>query len=501
MTYDIAAIFAGLTDLTTIGMMLLGSVLGIIIGAIPGLSGSIGIILLLPLIYTLDMVPALVVMAGMFCGTMYGGSIPAILLQVPGTPSAAATAIDGNQLAKAGKAGKALTVAMVASVSGGVLSGLCLMFISPLLADFALKFQAPEYFALALFGLTLIASSGENFVKGLISGFVGLLISCVGVDVITGSGRFTFGTSILSGGIDVLPMLVGVFAIAQVFIDVADKSEASKERASVGTSKLDKEEWKMIVRPILIAAVVGIVIGIAPGAGGAIAIFIAYEVSKRFAKKPELYGKGSIEALAAAESGNNGTTGGALIPLLTLGVPGDAVTSVMLGVFMLIGIKPGPTLFSEYGTEMQIFFAAFIVMQFVILLLGTLGKNLWLKILNIPRTILMPAVLLLCFLGAYSLAGTTRDAIFALVFAVIGYFMKKFKYPAPPLILGLILGSMAEQNLNRTLMIYEDWTILFARPISAVLMIISIGTIAWSFSEPLRKKMKEKKANGANAGV
>lgn len=501
MTYDIAAIISGLTDIQTIGMMLLGSLLGIIIGAIPGLSGSIGIILLLPLIYTLDMVPALVVMAGMFCGTMYGGSLPAILIQTPGTPSAAATVLEGGPLTRQGKAGKAITVALVGSVTGGIVSGLCLMFLSPVLADFALKFQAPEYFALAIFGLTLIASSGENFIKGLIAGFLGLLLSCIGVDVITGSARFTFGSTILSAGIGVLPVLVGVFAMAQVLSEVVNKGEQQKQETNVGSLKLSKEEWKMLLKPMAVAAVIGVVIGIAPGAGGAIACFIAYEVSKKVAKKPELYGKGSIEGLVAAECGNNATCGGAMIPLLTLGVPGDAVTAVMLGAFMLIGIKPGPSLFSESATEMQIFFVSFIVMQFVILIFGALGTKLWVKVLSIPNTILMPIVMMFCFLGAYALAGTTRDAIFALVFAVLGYFMKKFKYPTPPLILGLILGEMAEQNLNRSLMIYKTWTVFFKRPISGVLMVIAIFTIVCSLSKPLRENLKEKKSNGANEGV
>lgn len=499
MVYDFGAIVSGIANPTTIGMMLIGCLGGIIIGAIPGLSGSIGIILLLPLIYKLDMVPALVVMAGMFCGTMYGGSIPAILIQAPGTPSAAATTLNGYPLAQQGKAGKAIIVALVASVTGGLISGLCLMFVSPFLAEFALKFQAPEYFALALFGLTLIAGSGGSFIKGLISGFIGLLLSCIGVDVITGSARFTFGTTLLSGGIGVLPLLVGLFAMAQVLLDVTNKSEPLKQENAFGSFKLSSEEWKMILMPMLVAAVTGIVIGIAPGAGGAIACFMGYELSKKAAKHPELYGKGSIEGLALSECANNATTGGALIPLLTLGVPGDAVTAVMLGAFMLVGIKPGPALFQDYGTEMQTFFLAFIIMQFVILILGGLGTKMWIKILSIPRSILMPLVLMFCFLGAYSLSGSTRDAVFALVFSVVGYFMKKFQYPAPPLILGLILGSMAEQNLNRTLMIHHSWGVLFTRPISAVLMFISIFTIVWSMTGTLRTKMKEKKGNEAKS--
>ena len=244
---------------------------------------------------------------------------------------------------------------------------------------------------------------------------------------------------------------------------------------------------------MLVATIVGFVVGIAPGAGGAIACILGYEMSKKVAKHPELYGKGSIEGLAAAECANNATTGGDMIPLITLGVPGDAVTAVMLGAFMLVGIKPGPALFTDHGNEMQTFFIAFILIQFVILILGAIGTRLWIKILDIPKNILMPLVLMFCFLGAYALAGSTRDALFALAFAVLGYFMKKFGFPAPPMILGLILGPMAEQNLNRMLMIHDSFLVLFTRPISAVLMAISIFTVIWSMSGNLRKQIKERK--------
>lgn len=480
---------AGVFQPVTFLMMIVGCVSGIVIGAIPGLSGSIGIILLLPLVYKLDMVQALVVMAGIFCGSMYGGSIPAILIQTPGTPSAAATSLDGHPLAQKGKAGKAITVALIDSVTGGIFSGICLMAISPVLAKWALKFQAPEYFALALFGLTLIASSSNDFLKGLISGFVGLLLSCVGVDVITGSARFTFDSVMLIGGLNVLPLLVGLFAIAQAFADATNKSEPPRQEKNFGSFMLTKDEWKRILVPILASGAIGVGIGIIPGSGGAIACFLAYEVVRKLSRHPEEFGDGSIEGIAAAECSNNATCGGAMIPLLTLGVPGDAVTAVMLGAFMLVGIKPGPTLFRDYGTQMNTFFLAFLVMQFVILLLGILGTQLWIRVLSIPRTILMPAVMLFCFLGAFSLTNSTRDAFFALAFGILGYFMKKCKYPAPPMILGLVLGSLAEQNMNRTLMIYKnDWTVLFKRPISGVLMVVSIGIILWSFRDVIKRK-------------
>ena len=473
-------------------MMMIGCIGGIIVGAIPGITGSTGIILLLPLIYNLDMLPALVVMAGMFCGIMYGGAIPAILIKTPGTPSAAATSLDGYPLAQQGKAGKAITVSLVASVIGGLFSGLCLMFISPILAKWALKFQAPEYFALALFGLTLIASTGKDFLKGMISGFLGLLLATIGVDVITGSQRFTFDSVFLIGGIGTLPLLVGLFAMTQVFCDVTNKSKPPIQETGHGSFWLTKDEWKRITFPMIVSALAGMIIGIAPGAGGAIACFLGYECARKVSKHPEEFGHGSIEGLAASECANNATTGGDLIPLITLGVPGDAITAVMMGAFMLIGIRPGPMLFTDYGTEMNVFFMAFMLMQVIILIVGAAGTNLWIKILKIPRTVLMPLVMVFSFLGAFTLAGSTRDAVFTLIFGIVGYFMKKFDYPAPPMILGLILGSMAEQNLNRTLMIYDTWTVIFTRPIACVLMVISILTLAWSVYEMIQEKRKAK---------
>ncbi len=484
---------------TTFIMMLVGCLGGIIVGSIPGITGSIGIIILLPLIYKLDMLPAMVVMAGMFCGTMYGGAIPAVLIQTPGTPSAAATALDGYPLAQQGKAGKAITISLVASVIGGLFSGVCLMLVSPILAKLALSFQAPEFLALALFGLTLIASSSDNFLKGLITGFLGLLIGCVGVDVITGTARFTFDSVLLIGGFSILPLLIGLFAMAQIFSDVMSKKKTLvKQDTNYGSFLLTKSEWKRIALPLLVSSLAGIFIGISPGAGGAIACWLGYEWAKKISKHPEEFGKGSIEGLAASECANNATTGGDLVPLLTLGVPGDTITAVMLGAFMLIGIRPGPLLFRDHGYEMKVFFAAFLVMQIVILIFGALGTPLWIKILRIPKSILMPAVMMLCFIGAYSLTNSTDDALFALGFGILGYFMKKFGYPAPPMILGLILGSLAEQNLNRTLLIHNgNWSVIFTRPISAVLMAISLLTIISSLVSVIRASIKEKKKGAA----
>lgn len=483
----------GVFEPMTFFMLIVGCVAGIAVGAIPGLSGSTGIVLLLPLIYGLDMVPAMVVVGGVFAGSMYGGSIPAILISTPGTPSAAATTVDGYPLAKQGQAGKAIMVALVASVTGGVVSAVGLMTIAPLLAGWALRFQAPEYFALALFGLTIIASSTSDFLKALIAGFFGLFLGTIGVDVITGISRFTLGQVSLMGGISTLPLLVGIFAFTQVFKGVNDNEDPIIQETNYGSFMLSKSEWKQILIPLIIGSVVGVTIGIIPGAGGAISVWVCYEMAKKASKKPEEFGKGSIEGIAAAESSNNATTGGSLIPLVTLGVPGDAVTAVMLGAFMLIGIRPGPLLFEDHGQEMNTFFMAFLIIQFVILILGAVGTPLFTKVLSIPRAILMPAVLLFGFVGAYSLSNNLNHVATALIFGIIGYFMNLYKLPAPPIILGLILGPMAEQNLDRTILIYGDWTAVFTRPISGILMLVSVAVIIKSIIDLIKARRQKEK--------
>jgi putative tricarboxylic transport membrane protein len=480
----------------TLLMMLTGTVGGIIIGAIPGMSGSMGVILLLPLVYQLDRVPAMVVLAAMFCGSMYGGSISAILLKTPGTPSASATVLDGYPMGQKGRAGKALFTAVFASAIGGLLSGVCLLFIAPQLARVALNFQAPEFFALSIFGLTLMAgSSGKSMVKGLICGFMGLFLSTVGVDIISGSLRFTFGTVKLMAGFNILPVLVGIFALAQVFADLSNKAPRIKQDTSnIGNMLPSGAEFKRMIFPILSGSIIGIAIGIIPGSGGAIACFLAYEVARRFSKRKELFGTGIVEGIAAPEASNNGTTGGALVPLLTLGIPGDTVTAVMLGAFMLIGIKPGPQLFVENGPAVNTFFMAFIIMQFLMLFFGLLGTKLWPKLLDVPRCVMMPLVMLFCFLGAYTLANNTGDVIIALVFGIAGFFMQRFGYPGAPMILGIILGPMAEQNLNRALLIsHNDWKVFFTRPISCAFIVITVLSIVYTAYSGVLKNQKKGK--------
>jgi putative tricarboxylic transport membrane protein len=491
MSTEFLQAFIGAFEPMTFLMMLIGTIGGIIIGAIPGMSGSMGIILLLPLIYHLDKVPAMVVLAAMFCGSMYGGSISAILLRTPGTPSASATVLDGYPMGQKGQAGKALFTSIFASTCGGLISGVCLLFIAPQLAKVALNFQAPEFFALSIFGLTMMASSsGKSIVKGLISGFAGLFLSCVGTDVISGNLRFTFGSVRLMSGFNLLPVLIGIFALSQVFVDLSNKAPQIKQDTSHLKNMFpSKDEFKRILLPILAGSIIGVAIGIIPGSGGAIACFIAYDVARRFSDRKELFGTGIVEGIAGPESSNNGTTGGALVPLLTLGIPGDTVTAVMLGAFMLIGIKPGPQLFAENGLAINTFFMAFIIMQFLMFIFGIVGLKFWPKVLDVPRSIMMPLVMIFCFLGAFTLNNDPSDAIIALVFGIVGYFMQKLSFPGAPMILGLILGPMAEQNLNRALIISSNnWTVFFTRPISCAFIIITIASIMWSVYSNLKKR-------------
>ena len=457
--------------------MTFGTVVGVVIGALPGLSGSMGIILLLPMVYAMEKSTALVMLCGIFCGSMFGGSVSAILLRTPGTPSATATLLDGYPLAQSGKAGKAIGTAAVGSVIGGLVSCACLILIAPQLAKVALKFHSADYFALALFGLSIMASSaGKNVLKGLMAGAFGLLISTVGTDPLVGSARFTFGNPKLMIGFPQLAVLIGVFALSEVFTQVQGGIHRAQVREQNVTDFFpNSKEFRRNLLPAVVGAFIGVFIGIIPGTGGAIAVFIAYNVAQRMSQHPEEFGKGALEGIAAPEAANNGTTGGALVPMLTLGIPGDTVTSVMLGALTLIGVTPGPQLFVNSPDIIYAIFAGMIVIQFLMLIFGLLFAKVAPRVLQVPTDILMPVILMLCIVGAYSLANQTYHVAVAIAFGVIGFFMKKYHFPGAPLVLGVILGPIAEKNLDRALQLSRnDWTIFFRRPIALTFIILSV---------------------------
>ena len=471
--------------------LFLGVAGGIIVGALPGLTGSVGIILLLPFVFYLDASTAMVMLCGMFCGAIYGGSISAILISTPGTPSAAATVLDGYPLAQKGEAGKAIGVATIASTVGGIISTFCLMFIAPQLARFALKFGPEEYFALTVFGLTVIASvAGKSLIKGLISGFFGLLIATIGLDPITGYARFSFNIPNLMTGFPLLPVLIGLFAISQIFIQLESVGQHVHQYDQNIKNVLPTwKELKQLSLVIISSSFLGTFIGVIPGTGGAIASFLAYNEDRRWSKNPESFGQGNLAGIAAPEAANNGTTGGAMVPLLTLGIPGDVVTAVMLGALLLIGLRPGPLLFKEQPEVVSAIFAGLLLANVLILLLGILSVRLFPKVLKVPSQILFPIIMTLCFLGSFSLNNSVYDMFIALIFGVIGYIMRKNGFPAAPVVLGVILGPIAEDVLARALLIsYGDWTVLFKSPIAIFFYVISILSLTYSLRRQLSHK-------------
>ena len=456
---------------------------GIVVGALPGLTGSVGIILLLPFLFYVDPATAMVMLCGMFCGAIYGGSVSAILISTPGTPSAAATLLDGYPMARRGQAGRAIGIATLASTGGGIISTFCLIFIAPELAHFALRFGPVEYFALMVFGLTIIASvSGKSLVKGLMSGVFGLMIALVGLDPMTGVPRYSFDIPNLMIGFHLLPVLIGLFAISQIFVQIEEQAKGIVLPKQQLTGILPPfRELLRLIKVIVPSSFLGTAIGVIPGTGGAIASFMAYNEARRFSKNPESFGTGNPAGVAAPEAANNGTTGGAMVPLLTLGIPGDVVTAVMLGALLLIGVRPGPLLFKESPEIISAVFAGLLMANVLILILGTVSVRLFPMVLRVPMAILFPLIFGLCFIGSFALANSVWNMVVALAFGVIGYVMRKNEFPAAPVILGVILGPIAEDVLGRALIsAYGDWTTLVRSPIALFFYAIAIASVTYS---------------------
>lgn len=469
-----------------------GVAMGISFGAMPGLTSTMGVALLMPITFSMEPHIGMLLLIGIFCGAIYGGSITAILINTPGTPSAAATVLDGYKFTERGEAGRALGISTVASFGGGIISGVILILVAPQLAQIALKFNAPESFALAFFGLSIIASiSGKDMVKGLMSGTLGLLLSLIGMDNVTAYTRFSFGSTYLMGGLSFIPVLVGLFALSQCFLTVeeiyVERTKAARTRNPLPTLK----DLKTIAPTILRAGLTGTFIGIIPGAGGDISAFVSYDMERRVSKHPEKFGTGIPEGIAAPEASNNGTTGGALIPLLTLGIPGDANTAVMLGALMMHNLTPGPQLFLTKAETVNTLFAGFMLANVFMLILGFLGQPLFVKIVSIPKRILVPVIIVMCTVGSFAINNNYYDIIIMLIAGIVGYFMSKGGYPLSPIVLALILGPMAEGNFRRSLVMSQgSYSIFFQRPFSAAFIIIGILSLLWPIISHMRGKWR-----------
>ena len=485
------------SSLQVIGMTFLGALGGILLGAVPGMTATMGVALLIPFSFGMDLIPSIGLLLGIYCGGMYGGSISAILIHAPGTPSAAATLLDGYPMCQKGQAGKALSIAMFSSFCGGVLGALIMTFLSPMVAKMAMKFTSAEMLMLAFFGLSVIVSiSGKSIAKGLIAAFFGLLLATVGQDPTYGAKRFIFGFRPLLSGFSFIPTLIGLFAIAEVIAGV--------ERIITGEEKQQKSEEKITnVLPdfgtikkiwpnIFSGGIIGTLIGAIPGAGGDIAVFVSYGFNKSVSKHPEQWGTGIPNGVAATESANNGCSGGAMIPLLSLGVPGDAVTAVLLGAFIMKGIQPGPMMYvNELPTVYRVF-AALMLANLAMLVVGCAGVRFFAKIVSVEKKMLYPIILVVSLLGAFSINKSVFDVGVCVLFGVIGYLMNKFEFPLSPILLALILGPMCEQNFVRFVDVNNGnfWEILH-RPIAMGFFIVSVITILFSIYNQRKINMRE----------
>ena len=472
----------------------IGVFIGSVFAAIPGLSVILCVILFLPVTYSMTAIPGMMFLLGIYCAGGYGGSVSAILINTPGTPHAAATMLDGHPLSEQGRTKAALKIALYASTFGGVFSALMLLFLGPQVARVAAQLGTAEYFMVCVFGLTIIAGvSGKSMIKGLISACLGLLISCVGSDPMTSYDRFTFGISRLYLGLDLAVCLIGLFAL----VEIMSKAEKRLDRLNLDTTQIKddgvitKEEYKRMARPVLLSSIIGVMVGIIPGTGASEASWFSYNTAKNMSKHPEEFGHGSVEGIAAAESANNAVTGATLIPLLTLGIPGDGTVAIMLSALMINGLNPGLSLFTTQGDIMYAIMLGLILVNIFMLLQGKFLTTLFAKVVSIPQEILTPIIVIFCFAGAYSVNENFFDVGVALIFGMLAWILRKLELPPVPILLGLVLGSMTETNFRRALLISNGSPKIFFSSVYCiiflVLILLAVGTI-------VRGKMKEKKA-------
>ena len=473
-------------------MMIGGVAMGIVIGCMPGLSAAMGVALMLPMTFTMEPETGLIVLGAIYCGAIFGGSISAILIHTPGTPASAATAIEGYQMTLKGQAGKALFTACWSSFWGGLLSCISLYFFAPLLAQLALKFMSAEYFWLSIFGLTIIAGvSSKSLIKGLMSGAFGLMLSTIGLDPITGVKRFMFGQSFLAEGVNTTCALIGLFSMSQVFI-LAEKKIVKRAKAAKVNDKmrLSGKEIRTLWPTIIRSWIIGNLTGILPGAGASIACFVGYNTAKQFSRHKEDFGHGAIEGVAGSEAANNAVTGGSLIPTLTLGIPGESVTAVLMGGLIIQGLTPGPELFTKYAPMTYTFFAGFVLVQFFMLAVGLIGCKGFANIARLSDAILIPCVTVLCVVGSYAIHKNILDVVVMLIFGVIGYAMRKFDLNTAAVVLALILGPIGEKGLRNALRVSQgSISVLFSSVVDWVLIALCIvGVLSPFFMNKMEKK-------------
>ncbi|WP_316980143.1 tripartite tricarboxylate transporter permease [Shumkonia mesophila] len=476
----IQGLLSGLAP-TNLMFAFLGCASGILFGALPGISSAMGVVLLLPFTYQMDGIPAIILLVSNFCGSTFGGSVTSILFATPGTPESVMTVLDGHPMHKQGKGGKALGLATSASIMGGLFSATMMVILVVPLSKVALEFGPAEYVALGILGMTAIAGLGSGSqLKTLISGVLGLVLATFGTDEITGITRFNFGSAEFVNGIHFIPVMIGAFALSEVFMQAMEKIQ----RHDLSMTKKVKVEfmtWVEFLRykwVILKSAVIGMVVGVLPGTGGTIASVLAYSEAVRSSEQSEKFGTGMPEGVVAPETANNASTGGALVPTLTLGIPGSGTTAVILGAFIVHGMRPGPLLFISQPTLLYAVFISMIIANIMLFWGGIYGVRIFAQVSRFPYFLQGPTILLLCFIGSFALGTDMMNAWIMLLAGVVGFFMKKYGFNIAGLVLGLVLGELIEANIRKMMIIAGgDWLELFLRPIAGPIFLLAFGAM------------------------
>jgi putative tricarboxylic transport membrane protein len=474
-----------------------GVLLGTLVGVLPGLGPAASISLLLPITFNISPTGAIIMLAGIYYGAMYGGSTTSILVNLPGEAASVVTCLDGYQLARKGRAGPALGMAAFGSFIAGTLSVLGLMLLAPPLVKIALKFGPPEYFSLMILGIMMVIylASG-SILKALMMACFGFLLSSIGQDLVTGSLRFTLGVFELSDGIGIVPVVMGLFGISEVLANLETHSETKVYEGKITGLLPTVQDWVDSKWAIVRGSVIGFFLGVLPGGGALIASFVSYAIEKKVSRYPQKFGRGVMEGVAGPESANNAACGGAFIPLLTLGIPANAVMAVLLGALMIHNIIPGPFLMEKHPDLFWGTICSMYIGNAMLLVLNLPLIGLWVKVLKLPYPILFPLILLVCLIGAYSLNGSIVEVVIMILFGIIGYLLKKFGYETAPLVLALVLGNMLEPALRRSLIMSNgSFKIFFTRPISLFLIVTTvvflISPLIWKLMGKNRPIMAE----------
>jgi len=479
MIENLTAAFSIFLTFENISIVFIGVVIGTVIGAIPGMTTPMGVALALPFTFTMQPVTGILLLLGIYKGGLYGGSITAILIKAPGTPAASCTVLDGYPLTQKGEARKALDMALYASCFADFMSNLALILLAGVLATFALKFGPPEFFTLIVFSLTIIAGvSGDNLVKGIAAAALGLLFATIGLDMVFGTSRFIFDQWELMGGLSFIPVLIGLFALPEIIHYFTGKVTGDTKAAVMSGIGAGLAEFKASFRSIFRGSLIGVVLGSIPGIGGAPSAFLSYSEARRTSKNPENFGKGELEGVAAAEAGNNGVAGATMIPLLALGVPGDVITAVILGAFMIHGLRPGPAMFVENITMIYALFIGIMPSSAYLFVVGKFSIRAISRIAEIPNRVLYPVVLVFCLYGSFAINNSTFDVLVMLLMGVVGYLMMVFRFPAPPFLIAFILGPLLEDNFRQSMILSEgSLGILVRSPICWVFWAMTLASI------------------------